>query len=457
MRSSAFAAALLPLVLLASACGGGDGSGDNAGGTDEAATADWKPRKAAHGAVKPRLLVSDAGSGRVDVIDVASGKSAGTLKTKGAARLHPTDPSGTRVFAVQGDDDTVQLIDAGIRSKAHGDHEDAAHIDPSVVDGAIDVPAPSHVVAHGDHAAVFADGDAGITMVHLGEGAPKDLAAEGDPVRGGDAHHGVAVPIGDELIASLGDGKGPDNDRRVGAQVIGADGKQTKAFKDCPDLHGEFSPDDDTVLFGCLDGVLKLHRHDGSWEAEKIDGPTKGGEEEKTGTIVGQQGATRVLGDYSEDTVVVIDTEKDTSTPVEVPGGVATVAWDPYWEQGLVLTKDGVLHAIDPEKAEVVAKVQATEKFRTESEDGSRAVVAAAENFAYVLNPTTKEVVEVAVDRKGLEAGRSMAFDYAPRDLAIVGLAPLETGAADEHENDHEGENKEGDKEGNEEEHDHEH
>lgn len=450
MRRSALAAALFPLILLASACGGGDDtqdagdqSGDRSGGTNGGS--DWKPREAAHGAVKPRLLVSDAGSGRVDAIDVGSGESAGTLTTTGAARLHPADPSGTRVFAVQGDDDTVQLIDAGIRSKAHGDHEDAAHTDPSVVDGAIEVPAPSHVVAHGDHAAVFADGDASITMVPVEDGAPKRLAAEGEPVSAGDAHHGVAVPIGDELIASLGDGKGPDRDRRIGAQVIGGDGAQAEAFKDCPDLHGEFSPDDDTVLFGCLDGVLKVHKHDGSWEAEKIDGPTKGGEDERTGTVVGQHGATRVLGDYSDGTVVVIDTEKDTTTPVEVPGGVATVAWDPYWEQGLVLTKDGVLHAIDPEKAEVTDSVDATEKFRTESEDGGRAVIAAGENYAYVLNPTSKEIVEVGVSRDGLKAGRSMALDFTPRDLTVVGLAALGEEGDGEHE------------EGKDEDHDHEH
>ncbi|GLU49690.1 hypothetical protein [Nocardiopsis ansamitocini] len=433
MRRSALVVPLLPLALMASACGAGPDETPEESAATPAVDASWEERTGSHGAVLPRLLLSDAGSGAVTVLDVNTGATAGTVEATGPARFATVTTDGGLAFLVQGDDDTVQLLDAGIRYEAHGEHSDPKHVEPAIVEGSIDVPTPSHVVTHDDHAAIFADGDAGVSLVHLdGEEAPAKLAAEAK-VEAGDPHHGVSVPLGHDLVTSLGDADG----ERVGVQVLTEDGTVEETFEECPGLHGEFTPDDDTVLFGCADGVLKVHNDGGKWATTKIANPDDT-EDAKVGTIRGRAGEEVVLGNYSDGAVVLIDTHDDSMTRVEVPGTVASIAWDPYWGTGLVLTTDGTLHTVDPESKELGASVQATDEFRTDSEDGGRAVVVAGENYVYLVNPTTRELVEVAVSGEGLAVERNKVLDFVPRDLAVVGLAALESpGHDDGHEEEH--------------------
>ncbi|SKA03586.1 hypothetical protein SAMN02745673_02256 [Marinactinospora thermotolerans DSM 45154] len=457
MRRSALAAPLvLPLVMLASACGTEESEGNNGPDPSPSPAAGWEAREASHGAALPRLVVSAADSGAVHVIDVASGETAGSVEATGPALLSAASPSGGQVFLVQTGDDTVQLLDAGIRYTAHGDHADPDHVEPALVEGAIEVPEPSHALVHGDHAAVFADGDGSVSLVNVGDEAPDELAAEAT-TPSGTAHQGVAIPLGHDIVASRADSSG----EVTGVQVLTEDGDVEAEFDDCPDLRGAFAPDSETALFGCSDGVLKVHSHDGTWEATKIDAPEGGGEDARVTMLAGAPGAEQVLGSYSDGQVAVIDTAAEEISPLDLPADFVTLAWDPFWEQGLVLTSDGSLHAVDPANGEITHSTRATGEVGDATEDGGRAAVVAGENYAYVVNPTTRELAEVSVGGDGLALERAMTLDFTPRDLAIVGLAEL--GGHEEHEHtheeghDHSADSGEGHDHAHDEEHDHAH
>ncbi|TDQ51975.1 hypothetical protein [Actinorugispora endophytica] len=443
MRGTALAASLLSVALLASACGDArDTPEDEA--APEAETS-WPEREASHGAVLPRLVVSDADSGTATVIDVATGETVGTVEGAGPARLTPVTADGTLVLLAQEGDDTVQLLDAGIRYEAHGGHADPKPVEPALVDGAQTIAAPGGVVVHDGHAAVLSHGDGAVSVFALdGSEAPAEFAAEATVETGADGA-GSAVPVGHDLVVGLGD----DN----GVRVLAEDGAVEHEFADCPDAAGAAATAEATALFGCADGVLEVTGHDGEWEAVKIASPA-GADGGRVTSIAGAPDQEVVLGDYSDESVVLIDTHDDTATEVAVPGTVAAIAWDPYWIRGLVLTADGVLHSVDPETGEIAHSVEATGGFAPE--DG-RAAIAVGENHVYLTNPATGELVEVSVSGDGLAVERNQLLDLSPHDLAVVGLAALDSGHEDEEAgHDHEDEEGHADHEGEEDGHGHE-
>ncbi|WP_392507141.1 hypothetical protein ACF3NT_08295 [Naumannella halotolerans] len=105
------------------------------------------------------------------------------------------------------------------------------------------------MVRHADKVALFSDG-AGTVQVLDPHDVMEPPAA---PVwTAPQPHHGVAVPLADGgLFVSVGDSEG-----RSGAAIVDAQGNQLAANDQCPDLHGEATSGNGTVLAGCTDGVL---------------------------------------------------------------------------------------------------------------------------------------------------------------------------------------------------------
>jgi hypothetical protein len=153
---------------------------------------------------------------------------------------------------------------------------------------------------------------------------PNELAAgapKAEMFKTPQPHHGVAVVL-DDGTQLRSDG---DPDVRSGAVAVGADGREIARNAECPGVHGEAVVGDDTVVFGCENGVLVFT----GGKFNKIAGP---GEYGRVGTVKGHHDSAVALGDFKVDPdaelerpnqFALIDTERGELKIVKLPAGVS--------------------------------------------------------------------------------------------------------------------------------------
>ncbi|WP_419999929.1 hypothetical protein [Streptomyces boninensis] len=428
IRKAAYAAVIsLALVAPLAACGqdeDGDGGGtakpgaSKSQGKNREQAGDWPAEKAGHGQPRLRALISAQGSGELSVVDIASGKTEQTLKPAGQSRPVTTE-DGTHVLLPQGEQGVTHLVDAGIRWHDHGDHKDPRH-EPARIVGQLKGDSPSHVVPHGEHVTVFDDGTGKAEVLHVGgEHASTKPERELTTKR---PHHGVAVTLDSgEMIASL-PGKTSD-DPATGVAVYDKDNRRTDTFAECPGLHGEYAVSDKQLLFGCEDGVLVLERKGGGWDSSKIDNPEGTGDEEHVSSFVGQ-GAGRILGTFGDKAMVAVDLKDKKLRRIDLPADRGAYAWDPYWNQGLALTANGELHAIDPKAAKVTHSSKVTSPFKVSADwTKNQHSLAPGEKAVYLTDPYTSALVEAEVSKEGFQVSRTKKLDRKPYAITVLGMA----------------------------------
>lgn len=418
------------LVLLGTACTGNAADPDNtandaANGDTAPAETDWEPREPeSHAAAQPRLVVADNDSGAVTLVDAHSGETTATVDAAGPTRLTVADNEGAQVL-LSGEE--AQLLDTGIRWEAHGDHVDPANEEPELVEGTLDISASTPATAGDHHAALLGADESGnnTAVLHeLDETVPEEFAATATIDA---ANAEVAVPLGEDLLL------GGEND----VQVRSTDDTEVADTTSCASVSSAVALDAEAAILGCADGALVAETNGDTVDFEHLAAPDA--DTPVTGLVAADDPAGPALGSYGETAVAVVDPAEQSISEVELPAELAALTWDPYWEQGLALTADGQLHAIDPEEAEITTTAEVTE---TITQDEGHAVVAAGESHVYLLNPDTAELIEAEVSRDGFERTRNLALDFTPADLAVVGLEPLEEPEheTDDHDHDHEDE-----------------
>ena len=378
---------------------------------------------------QPRLVVgTETGA---TVFSIGDG---GALTSEGdvATNYRPSVSVGSddrHVYLNQGDFGLTQILDAGSWGQAHGDHSHYYTKEPSLRELVLKGKKPSHVVSHDDRTAVFYDGtgaatvfrDAGLTIGKLDK-------TEVDAGTG--AHHGVAIALEESIMISIA-----QDGEAAGVSVRSADGsKELARHENCPGLHGEATvhgEDDDTVIFGCADGVLAVT----GTEAEHIKNPTQDDEQRVSSfTVGGDEEGPRshlVVGNYGAESLGVIDLETKKLSEVKIgtdySGRARTADGDVA-----VLTTDGRLRVINPETGKETATIEVLDKF-TIPEDWkiSTPKVAVVGDQAFVTDPA-KQVV-IPVDLETEKVGEHVALTAEPNNLV-----PVNAAGADDHDHDHE-------------------
>lgn len=384
----------------------------------QAANPSWPATKPVHGSPQLRAVIADADSGAIHVVDLTDGKTVEKLEVDGPAWLTLAE-DGTQVVAAQTEANAVHIVDAGIRWDGHGDHQDPAHIAPTVRPGKLTVPHPNHVVPHGHHVTVFADGDGSASVID----ADSKGQVEGERrVESAKAHHGVAVTLEDgRLLTTIPHPSDPEA-LPIGVQAHDAKGAKAERFANCPDLHGEFAATETTVLFGCSDGILVLEAKAGKWTSHKLPNPKGLGKDERVSNFAGA-GTDRILGTLGDKAMAIIDLAKNRMTRVDLPDVRAGYLWDPEWLQYVVLTDDGNLQAIDPETGALKHTLEVLEPFEYTWEKPTK--LALGDRAIYLTDPNSKKLIEIGVSSKGFTVKRTLQLDFVPLSLAVVGL-PVE-------------------------------
>jgi ABC-type Zn uptake system ZnuABC Zn-binding protein ZnuA len=374
-------------------------------------------------AVAPRrLFVADGKEGVVRLLNLDDGETLAEYTLSGPARLYPS-PSDTLAFAIQREQNLVNVLDSGVRFVEHEDHYDLDLSDPTMLDFALELAEPTHFVVHGEQIVFFNDGDGTATLITEAttRGGDAPLTFET-----GRAHHGVAVTLGDAMLLSLPD---PNDEKAilpVGVTVHSMDGAEVARFADCPGLHGEASIGEAMVAFGCSDGVLLVQRDGDSFSTQKIANPADNPNAARVGTLHYSAGADLLIGNFSREGITLFDLAALTMTPLRTPSPLwafALAEHDPHTI--VVLTLDGNLHTIDGESGAITGSVAVIPAFEPPQQGAEGVVLPAlhvAGEMAYVSDPNAGTVNEVHLVEMAVE--RTFSLPGMPYALAAFGALP---------------------------------
>lgn len=361
-----------------------------------------------------RLLVSHAEG--LTLLDAGSGEVVHETERPGFFRLNNAG-NGRHVLVTEGD--RFLVYDAGVQSRPHGDHAHHYTYNPGLTGLTYDAERAGHAVPNAGRTALFADGTGEIQVVETAFIA--DPTAEITRYRTDDPHHGVALVLSDDtLLTTQGTAESRSTVQvRRGDEVVG----QTD---DCPGVHGEATAQPtakgDVVLLGCTTGPVVWR--DGAFH--KVQAPDAYA---RTGNAAGWPASPVVLTDYKTEKdaelerptrVALVDTRDASLQLVEL----ASAYWFRSLARGahgeaLVLTYDGLVQVIDPEKGVVTASIPAIGAW-TENDDWQQPgpAIKVAGHLAYVSDPTEKTIA--VVDLEQGKVVRNIPLAHAPVEFAVV-------------------------------------
>lgn len=375
-------------------------------------------------APKPRLAYTYAGG--VGVLDAATLEPAGDIALEGYNRI---SPAGDNRHILVAAGDSFRILDAGTWTERHGDHGHSYAARPALTEHAFGASKPGHVVRHAGRTVLFSDGSGKVESFESADlGA---LAEDGLPktatYTAPEAHHGVAVELEDgKLLVTVGNENARNAVALLGpAASSGAadqDRKEVLRSQDCPGVHGEAVAGEDTVTFGCEDGMLVFKEG----KFSKISSPDPYG---RMGNQAGSPVSPVVLGDYKVDKDAVL--ERPTRISLVNTGSKALKLVDlgtsysfrslgrgPSGE-ALVLGTDGALHVLNPLTGATVSTVPVVPAWR-ESEvwQDPRPTLYVQGSTAYVTEPATRKLH--AVDLKTGKVIRTATLAHTPDELTGV-------------------------------------
>ena len=357
-----------------------------------------------------RLLLSDADSSTVSVLDLASGKVLGSFSTPGAAGATYASPSGRYGLVVHRDENRVSVVHSGLSLIDHGDHADLVQGEPYVLSTRNVGREPTHVWTHGDEIVIFNDADGTVALLDertfgLSLGYTEVKAAEPD--------HGAAVMLGDTLLAGYyGLGR---------VDAYSRDGELLASFEGCPGLHGEAALGD-TAAFGCEDGVLLIHVRDGDVTSTKLENPAGTPEGVRVSTVHAHDAADVFVGNFG-DGLVWLEPKTETMAVVEMDAAPLRFDFDQGGEHVVALTADGMFHVLEADSGEVHGNVRVMPPLDISGGYGTYDApsLAVGAGAVYVGVPAQKQIVEIHPEKT--EVARRLDVPGTPSSIAVLALA----------------------------------
>lgn len=356
-----------------------------------------------------RLLVTDADSSTVSVLDLTTGEVLGSFSTPGVAGSAYASSSGQYGLVVHRDENRISVVHSGLRLEDHGDHADLVQGVPHVLHTLNVGREPTHYWAHEGEIVIFNDADG--TVAVLNE-RTFGLSLDYAEVKAAQPDHGAAVVLGNTVLVGyyeLG---------RVDA--YSRSGKLLETFGGCPGLHGE-AVQGDVAAFGCEDGVLLVHVHDAEITATKLDNPAGTGGDVHVGTLRAHDDAGVFVGNFGEG-LVWINPEAETMMVVDTRSTPLRFEFDHKGEHVLALTADGMLHRLGADTGEVHGSVRVMEPVDVSGGYGSYVApgLAVGEGAAYVSVPIAGQIAEVHLD--DVTVARRLDVTGTPSSVAVLAL-----------------------------------
>lgn len=397
-----------------------------------------------------RLVVLNADKSEAHVYDLDDNKLLESFSLSSTS-VALTASAGAR-FALLSDrkNDTISFIDGGLWREDHNDHQHDYKQSPVLSDFQVTGSAPTHISHSGKNTVVFFDGnaDAG-TFAEV-----QILNDEGISNKRITAHldyeinmHGVAKLQGEYLLSTVRRSDDESTSKakilpdQIGIYHMHGDHFDFDGVLEhlCPDLHGA-AQNEKYVAFGCADGVVVAHQHDGHYESVKVANA-----ESITGLRVGS-----LFGHEHNETLFGVANDRATGiahlvaiNPAE--NEMDAVDWQPAAgakpvayafsynaEHFVLLDNQGFLtileaHAHDGHAHwEVKHRVDITDKDVSTLAQGQMfsMVTAKHEGKVYVADPLSNHIL--AVDLEKGEIAGDLELSFSPSAITWLGIAKEE-------------------------------
>ncbi|MGW5151138.1 ABC transporter [Rhodococcus koreensis] len=366
---------------------------------------------------EPRLVVSDADSGRVTVLDLATAETLHSFEFDNPVRL--TTVKDRYAFAVDGTGGAVHVVDAGTWTIDHGDHTHSYTKDPVEL-GVLEGDGPGRVIEGDDKVATFFDGD-GVARVIDFAALRRDSIDVDAVVRADAPHHGVALPIADGFVVSHSAATG------AGAlELHTADGAVPQRVDTaCPNLNGA-AVSDTQVLGACEDGLLLASAGDGTWTSEKVAYPAGIGAATRPTALRGHDGLPLHVATAgpaaTNDGLLVFDARTRGWTHVRTPERALDVALAGDGRSVFAVLADGTFRVYDAQSGAETASSRVLARPYDPSEASSTPpVIVVGGTRAYVSDPASKSLAEIDF-RDNARVARTLDVGVAASTLGVVGL-----------------------------------
>lgn len=407
-------------VMLMAGCEDEQGSSVDAGAiqTEDAAARDGGGGGHDHGDEGPleRLLIADAVSPRVHVVDVAPAGVHRSFDLKGVARVYG---SGNLGFAVQGEADVVSVVRSGLTLEDHGDHLHGERGNAALLPFEASGDYPVHFVAHDGYVVLFFDNDG---RAHVIEEAS---LSSSEPVvhylTAEHPHHGVALTFHDHVLMTRAElAEGATRATPTGVAVYQLDGTPTgDVFGGCSSVHGEATRAQ-LAVFGCAEGALLVELGADGFTGRVIPNPASDlTPAPRIGTVVVHERLAHAIGNYGSEALCAIDPAASTITPHAL--GERYVQFDvtPDGKTLVVLLRSGELSLRDPGSFDELARFAATSAVSDDSNHGARyPQFAFGEHDLYVSDPDRAQVHVVdLISRKVLS---DIDVEGVPAKLTVL-------------------------------------
>jgi hypothetical protein len=414
-------------LLGTAACAGP--AGDPTDGPAATPTASAVPHGFVAGAQEmpePQLhLATVNAAGSLALLDLQGGSStaAGTLDG-----VNDVTTDGRYLFASAAEAGTVTIVDTGVWTVDHEDHQHYYRAEPGAV-GVVTGSGTGVAAAGGSLATVrFADSGTGIILDHgdLGDGTITELGRI-DGVSGA----GVLVPFGDRVIAGRMDAPGTAG--AAALQVFDATGTPVAgATADCAELSGTITTRVGVVI-GCADGAVLATAGadaDSPVAFESIPYPDGVAAADRALAFANRAGRPTVAAVSGDSGAWLLDTRElswtrlTTDTPLW-----QVVAVDDNDAHVVALTEDGRVLVLDPATGATLAATEpllgATLAAAAADPAGAAALLAGVEltvdaTRAYLNAPTDGQVYEIDF-ADNARIARTFPIDGEPRFLAETG------------------------------------
>ncbi|KEF34821.1 hypothetical protein RDMS_05195 [Deinococcus sp. RL] len=357
-----------------------------------------------------RLVVADARTHVLSVVDLAQGQTLARFGTPGKLSGLYTGPGGTLAYALHRDDHRVTVLHSGLETVDHGDHRDLVEKPPHVLATLNVGRQPTHFFARDERVAIFNDASGDVAV--FGEallGKTNDMQV----VKVAQPDHGAPALVGDVLLSGyLRLGRVDAYDVRTGRLLQTLDAP-------CPALHGE-AVRGQTAYFGCADGVLAVTVQAQQLRARKLGHPAQTPPSTRVGTVAAHEKSTVVYGNFGPG--LARWTAQDAAlTPVASPAAPLKFTFTADGQRLVVLTADGGLHLLHAPTGRLLRSAPVVPPTDAADKAAVRPALAVGADHAYVSSPTAGEVVEVSLT--DLKVTRRLAVGGTPAHLTLTSAA----------------------------------
>ncbi|MFI8568109.1 hypothetical protein ACIGGF_16285 [Rhodococcus sp. NPDC078407] len=353
---------------------------------------------------EPRLVVADADSGRIDVLDLATEQTVHSFDVENASRL--TTINGRYVVAT--DDARARFLDPGSWTIEHGDHSHSYTKGPVDL-GVLEGENPAHIIAGDRKVAVFFDGAGRADVVDFDALSAGDAAVAATVDT--NPHHGIAVPLSDHVVVSTG---GTEEDLPTGLELRDSAGNPVRALDaSCPEMHGEavFSS---YLVVACADGVVKVDATDDEFSTTKFPYPSP---DDRAFTFAeGTRGS--LVAAPTETGVLMLDTRTGEWVQARTEGASLSTGVSSDGKTILSLQADGTFRVFD---AVTGAELSSTPVLSAPYDEADpKPSLHVAGTRAYVADPAGSALMEIDYRDSGRVA-RTLDFDFTPASIGVVG------------------------------------